>query len=373
MKIIVVGSGPAGSSASYHLVKDGHEVVILDPLGAHEKTCGGGVPQKTFTQFPYLYDDYPAAKNLLNDFQISFNEQEWCRFDMFGGLGIFSRAEHDGHLLEKAKSAGAIHLKERFSSCTYADGKWSIKTDKAMHEADYLVGADGAVSRVRNQVAKKLPKDAYFKTCDYLLPKMENVPLHVGFHKEIDGYLWFFPRENSCSVGIGDFSNDHKRRHRLLDRYLAQLGVSQDKIIEKRSALIPSLRESDIAEHEVAGEGWSLVGDAAGLAEPITGEGIYFAVYTGEFMARCLRENRSYQDEFKTEFASLLRECKHSRLAYKIVNSAMARFIIKRSPEMRKMIGLCMAAVESPHVYRRQLMWKMPKILGQAFFRPQLN
>jgi len=58
MKFAIIGSGPAGSSAAYFLCKDGHEVILIDPKGPNEKTCGGCVPAKCLKRFPEFYTDF---------------------------------------------------------------------------------------------------------------------------------------------------------------------------------------------------------------------------------------------------------------------------------------------------------------------------
>ena len=76
----------------------------------------------------------------------------------------------------------------------------------------------------------------------------------------------------------------------MLDDYMNRFNVPENEIVKKRSALIPSLRKQDLKEHQISGENWALVGDAAALAEPITGEGIYYAVYSSWLFADCLKK-----------------------------------------------------------------------------------
>jgi len=245
MKILVIGAGPSGCSSAYHLARKGHQVIIIAPKKPDEKVCGGGVPARCLERFTELYNDFKPAKTIIEDMVFSFDGTDHCQINMPGGMGIFSRHTHDTHLFEKALQAGAEFSEERFKSCERQSKKWLVTTDKQIIEADYLIGADGAVSRVRNQLSEKLPKEAYFKAHDYLLSR-NDLPLHIGFDKKLDGYLWVFPRENNCSVGIVDFADDKAGRLQLLDDYLARFDVAPDDIIKKRSALIPSLRKKDL-------------------------------------------------------------------------------------------------------------------------------
>ena len=141
----------------------------------------------------------------------AFDGDDLCEINMPKGMGIFSRKNHDSHIFQKALDAGAVYKKATFKDCQESAGQWLIQTDQEELKVDYVLGADGAVSRVRNKLAKKLPREAYFKAIDYLVTQPD-LPLHIGFDKELNGYLWVFPRENNCSIGIVDFDDDQSKR-----------------------------------------------------------------------------------------------------------------------------------------------------------------
>ena len=242
-----------------------------------------------------------------------------------------------------------------------------IKTNKQELVADYILGADGAVSRVRNKLGSKLPREAYFKAIDYLVTE-KNLPLHIGFDKKLNGYLWVFPREKNCSIGIVDFDDDQSQRMKLLDDYMARFNVSESAVEKKRSALIPSLRKQDLKLHEISGESWALVGDAAALAEPITGEGIYYAIYSSWLFADCLRKKEDYNKRWKSEFCQIVQEAYISRTSYKFLNRSFMKFFLKRSKLLRVMTGEHLAAFETGRTHRAKFFMSLPLIAIQALF-----
>ncbi|MCH2209307.1 MAG: geranylgeranyl reductase family protein [Lentisphaerales bacterium] len=367
MKFAIIGSGPAGSSAAYYLSKDGHEVVLIDPKGPNEKTCGGGVPSKSLGRFPEFYKDFIPAETLLEDMVFAFDGSDLCEISMPQGMGIFSRKNHDNHIFQKALKEGATYLQETFKDCERSEAGWIVKTNQQELFVDFILGADGAVSRVRNKLAKKLPREAYFKAIDYLVTH-PNLPLHIGFDKKLNGYLWVFPRENNCSIGIVDFDDDQAQRMKFLDDYLARFNVPESEIVKKRSALIPSLRKQDLKEHEISGENWALVGDAAALAEPITGEGIYYAIYSSWLFADCLRKSEDYNKRWKSEFRLIVQEAHISRTSYKFLNRGFIKFFLKRSSLLRKMTGEHLAAFETGRTHRIKFFMSLPLIAVQALF-----
>ena len=367
MNVVIVGAGPAGSSTAYYLARSGHSVTLIDPLGPHEKTCGGGVPVKGIKGFPEFYDDFPPAKKLIESMILSFEGHDTCEIPMPGGLGVFSRETHDKHIFDKALKAGAEYLPRKFKDCKFQNGSWLISTDDKDLVADYVIGADGATSRVRNRLASKLPREAYFKAADYLVKKTD-LPLHIGFQKDLNGYLWVFPREENCSIGIVDFDDDTSKRMTVLDTYLKKSGISEELIISKRSALIPSLRKSDLADHKICGENWALVGDAAAMAEPITGEGIYYAMRSAKLLSECLNEKKDYNAVWRKEFSQIISESAVSSVSYTIINQTLMMFYLKRSSLMRNMMGQYLAAFTNGRSHRLKFACLLPIVAVQALF-----
>ena len=365
MRVVIVGCGPSGSSTAYYLSRQNHDVILLDPKGPNEKTCGGGVPSKCLKFFPEFYKDFTPAKELFNSMIFSFDGNDFCDIPMPGGMGIFSREKHDRHIFNKALEAGAEYKKLKFKSCERDGSVWTIKTDAVDIECDFLIGADGATSRVRNRLSQKLPRESYFKAADYLVSK-KDLPLHIGFENDLNGYLWVFPREANCSIGIVDFDDNSAKRKDFLKNYFERFGVKESEVIEKRTALIPSLRKEDLKNLEISGDGWALVGDAAGLAEPITGEGIYYAMRSGKFLAECLKEGWDYNKLWQKEFKQIVTEASISRRAFKIVNKSYMKFFIKRSALMRRMTGDYLAAFENGNIQRLKFFTSLPLIFLQA-------
>ena len=149
---------------------------------------------------------------------------------------------------------------------------------------------------------------------------------------------------------------------------MARFAIPENKIVKKRSALIPSLRKDDLKEHNISGENWALVGDAAALAEPITGEGIYYAIYSSWLFADSLRKEDDYNKRWKSEFRQIVQEAHISRTSYKFLNRGFMKFFLKRSQLLRKMTGEHLAAFETGRTHRAKFFMSLPLIAIQALF-----
>ena len=107
------------------------------------------------------------------------------------------------------------------------------------------------------------------------------------FLPQLEGYIWVFPRCGHMSVGICGKGEPAASLRRRLEVYMSQHGISW-KGATFYSHLLPCLDTASWRNNRVAGEGWMAVGDAAGLVDPITGEGLYYAIRSADLAARSL-------------------------------------------------------------------------------------
>lgn len=285
MNIAIVGAGPAGSMAALEFARRGARVRIFDPSHPREKPCGGGLTGKALALLPEgpAHDPLPARR------------VQNCRFDTPRGLmieldlgepvGIVARSEFDAWLLRRARDEGAQHVNDRVTKVE-PDGR--VRTLGGLDETfDLVVGADGANSLVRRSFLAATPKERRWMACGwYARGDSEMV---VRFLEGIDGYLWLFPRAGHVGVGIGAPLGNPPTREllALLEREVARAfpALARDEDTPYYAHTIPSPGEDGATLKELAGEKWALVGDAAALADPITGEGIYYALKSGDLLA----------------------------------------------------------------------------------------
>jgi len=290
MRIAIVGGGPAGAYLGYCLAAKGIEATLFDDSHPREKPCGGGLSTFALRKFPILHE-LPSGKVEGNKiFLISPSGREAMIEGREKGWNV-SRAKLDGFLLERATDEGTKLIKERVAAVKKGGG-WEIKTNKHLYHADILVGADGVNSIVRKTLVGPIRKEdlgfcyGCFTSVSREMEDMEGI---MQFLKGMMGYAWLFPRETDCSIGIGTDIEHVKRAKKELDIFVKKYAKNA-KIISKWGALIPSARTPAFFRQPAAGNDWLLIGDAAGHVNPVTGEGIVYALWSASLASKALEE-----------------------------------------------------------------------------------
>jgi len=308
LPIAIVGGGPAGALAASLLAAAGRDVAVFDEKLAWEKPCGGGLTWKALQQYPFLSEAGTQSKSVEHCELVSPSGQR-VRLRLRHPVAIFSRLTLNGLLLERARSAGACVFREHVTTIGGSAGDWQLTTLHGEHRASYLVIASGARNPFRGQFVPPIAPDDLMATAGYFIP-VDTSLMQIQFLTGISGYIWVFPRLDHVSAGItGKIRETATRtlRH-TLEQWLERNGFST-KGAPFYSHILPSFRAQTMEAIEVSGEGWAIVGDSAGLVDPITGEGLYYALRSAELCAKALMAARpqEYKQRLEEEVLPELR------------------------------------------------------------------
>jgi len=207
-----------------------------------------------------------------------------------GYLDVFSREHFDSALADAARDAGAVSIAARATAIARESGRWSIAAGGARMTAPLLLGADGAGGIVRKQVARPFDRSQLSIAAGSFVDDSDISEIVVRFVDEPPGYLWSFPRPGHLAVGTcaqADVTSSSEM-HAVTDRWLDGYAPAAGRRRRRYAWPIPSLSAADVEAERPAGDGWMLLGDAAGLVDPITREGIYFAIRSGMLAAEAL-------------------------------------------------------------------------------------
>jgi flavin-dependent dehydrogenase len=290
-EIAVIGGGPAGAFAASLLASGGKNVLLFEEKLAWEKPCGGGLTYRALREFPFLQETQVEHRT-VTDCELISPSGERARFRLRHPLVIFSRQALNGLLLERAANEGVNIYKERVTRIERAGASWRLSTTARDHEVRTIVLASGARNPFRGQFAPPLAPSDFLVTAGYFVPGSTSA-VQVQFLNGINGYIWIFPRTDHLSAGIagkmGEISTAELRRR--LEIWLDEHGfsVAGAKFF---SHIIPSLRRNVLESLEVVGDGWTMIGDCAGLVDSITGEGIYYALQSAKLCADAILADR---------------------------------------------------------------------------------
>ena len=364
--VAILGGGPAGSFAAAQLASAGMTVQLFDEKLAWEKPCGGGLTYKAYSQYPFLLDN-PIPKREVRETVLAAPRAGEVTLKLDEPRLIYSRFDLNNLLLERAGRAGAQIEKARVLEISRGAFGWQIRTSSGTAEADFCIVATGARNPLRD-VGTQLKSEDTMSALGYYVPGSQ-ARIDIQFLPHLEGYIWVFPRCGHLSVGICGKGEPAASLRRRLELYMSQHDISW-KDAKFYSHLLPSLDASSWRGNRVSGDGWMAVGDAAGLVDPITGEGLYYAMRSGDLAARTILEDAcapaglpaAYHALLRRDFASDLefgsRLAKRVFLGRFLLGSVPARMVqfTRRSPRFATIIQDLFAGKQPYQGLKRRLL-----------------
>ena len=348
-QVVVIGGGPAGAFAAERLAAAGLGTVILDEKLAWEKPCGGGLTFKAYQQYPFLLEN-DTPKRMVHHTFLSAPDAGQARLELRHPLLIYSRFDLNNMMLQRAQKAGAAVEQARVLSVERSSDRWRVKTRSGTIEADYCIVATGARNPLRNVGTEWTADDTMVALGYYIPARQEHID--IEFLPHLEGYIWIFPRCGHLSAGICGRGISAQSLRARLEAYLRRKGISwQDG--QFYAHVLPSLARSHWRGNRVAGDGWLAVGDAGGLVDPVTGEGLYYAMRSADLASRIVLDDACAPAEKANAYRTLLyRDFGHDleygaglakrlflgRFLFSTMPARMVQFI-RRSPRLHDVVG----------------------------------
>jgi geranylgeranyl reductase family protein len=281
--VAVVGAGPAGSTTAYRLARAHARVLLVDKVRfPRDKPCGGGLTMRAVRQLPFSVE--PVVEDRITRARCRLrygpvmersSEQVLCL--------MTQRRRLDAFLVEQAAAAGADF---RDGVRVEVESDRRILVDEQPVSVDAVVGADGAngitakafglgggivngVALEGNLPYERLPRDHWR---GMLVLELATLP---------GGYGWIFPKGDHVNVGVGGWGSEGPRLRAHLKLLCDHYGIGLDELSNLRGHRLPMRRpETRLGRGRAL-----LVGDAAGVLDPVSGDGIYEALVSGKLAA----------------------------------------------------------------------------------------
>jgi geranylgeranyl reductase family protein len=400
--VIIAGAGPSGSACAIALANSGLTVALIDrAVFPRDKTCGDALSIDVINQLSRLSeplaDRFRELQNKKASYGIKIFSADHSSIAIplyYNGIKscgyVVPRMEFDNLLFQYAKEQLNIHCFENTTIEKIEKDKETVvvSTSNGQLKAPLIVGADGAHSIVAKQLSDiKVDKDHY---CAGLRIYYEGVTgfddeglIELHFFKEIaPGYLWLFPMaDNKANVGIGMLSSEVSKRKVNLKEKLQHLIATHPGLKErfKDARTLETVKGYGLPlgskRRNISGERFLLAGDAAGLIDPFSGEGIANSIRSGRFAAKqvlACHEASNYTASFiknydKEIYKSMWKEFKLSKLLQKLSNyPRLCNLIVRKANSavyIRKQLEEALASID-----KRKSLFSNPRFYLKVFF-----
>ena len=325
--VVIIGAGPSGIAAGHNIINNKLSCCIIDKqVFPRNKLCAGGVTQKTFELLKSLNlgQEFKGENTIISkSVSIYLKDKYITDIECKGNTYLVDRFEFDEYLVRAYEKKGGKLLENTKIKNIDTENNIITLYDNQNIKIKYIIGADGAVGITRSLQDKDIKPHGFCLQVDVdkINTNYNSDKMSMYYGVLPYGYGWIFPKKNHLSVGfIGEYDKkiDYKCE---FEKFLSSVGINCDRS-EFKGAFIPFGQYLNKPINQ--DKNLLLVGDAAGFVDPITGEGIYFAVLSG------LKASETIVKAIKNEDINIIDEYTYE--VYNISNS------IKKGSKLKKVI-----------------------------------
>lgn len=290
--IIIVGAGPAGGTAAYHLAKKGRSVLVLEKESLPRyKPCGGGVSPAIAQWFDFDFSSAISVKADSLRFTWKLGDPVEAKIATKEPVWMVRRDVFDHFLVQQAQKQGAeLRDNTEVTGIEFNSDTWQVNTANGPVTGRYLIAADGAKGSMAKWLGFKERKRRLAGALEAEIPAVvENKStIHFEFGLVKNGYIWNFPKAEGYSIGVGTFIGGERQDFKqILDEYAKSFNV--DIKMSKQYGHPLCIWDGVQKLHA---QNAVLAGEAACVVDPMTAEGIRPSIFTGllaaEFIDRAL-------------------------------------------------------------------------------------
>ena len=288
--LIIVGGGPSGSAAGRIAGKAGLKTLLIEKEEfPRYKPCGGALSDHALHYLDFEIPEAMIEKEVYGG-RICFNDRTIECFKDYRLSIIVTRSKLDSFLLEKAQEAGIEILHgEKVTSVSNEDDHVTVKTNTSSYESRFVILATGSQNSLKNAVRRKDRKKEY-GVCIVTEVEEDNATIDKYIRDSVElrfgvanmGYGWIFPHDNYYSVGIGGVASLLPDPNSAIRDFLEENGFTGK--YKLKGHVIPC----GGYKRKLVNQRILLSGDAAGFVDAFTGEGLAYAIKSGQIAAEVI-------------------------------------------------------------------------------------
>jgi len=377
--VAIIGAGPAGARAGFVLASRGARVTMFDWSHPREKPCGGGVTGRALALVADSIDaaswpasiirsarftDTPRGRSVVVALKDHDNGADRPVDSARGtALVVADRSTFDAQLLAAAERAGARLDRSRVTDVIIDARGVSLDTTGGRRTASFVIGADGANSLVRRRVAAPFRRDQLSIATGFFAHGVTSDQIAIELTADPPGYVWSFPRPTHLAIGIcaqADAGVTAATLRQQAARWIAATRIADGARLEPYSWPIPSLSAADLDAPPLAGPRWALTGDAAGLVDPITREGIYFALASGNWIGEALNRDDARVYEARARDEAIPELARAAQLKAGFFRPAFAGLMMRALHESEAIRAVMADLIAGCQSYR-SLKWRLAR------------
>lgn len=306
---IVVGAGPAGATAAYQLGKQGRSVLVLERASLPRyKPCGGGISPGVRKWLDL--DFTPVINNTVSQVQFTRKLEDGVEVQLknIAPMWMVKRSAFDQFLLEEAQKQGAaVKDNTEVKAIALTNDTWTVTTDQETYTASYIIAADGSAGPMASWLGFKggeeLPAAVLNINTEVPKEKLHTACFEFGLLN--NGFIWNFPKTDGYSISGGYFRGKGKPQElkKQLENYATQSGFNLANSQYFESTLKLWNKQQPLHTNRAV-----IAGEAGGIVDPLIGEGVRPAMFSGLKAAAAIDEALAGNAAALSQYTEIIKE-----------------------------------------------------------------
>lgn len=343
LDVAIIGGGPAGTAAGTVLQRKGYNTCIIDTqLFPRKKLCAGVLTAKSVKLLQNIFENLDLESlsiKHIHKITLLYNHITLGEYTLNNAYSVIDRTEFDNVLLQYYKRIGGLTYEGQRNYIIDYDKNVIKLSDGKEISYRFLIGADGINSKVRSYVSH--PWRASVLCFEGFIPNTsEEDTIKINFGGMLGGYSWRIPGKDRIGVGLGEFYiRGMKRRPKKYRKLFQNQGVNDLKDVKGAFVSFGNFVKKPIKNNIL------LAGDAAGLIDAMTGEGIFFAVESGKQAALAIKDCLekgipvvAYTERMKKIHRKIKEQSIYNKLMYVPILQLISLRYIRKNPAFVKSV-----------------------------------